>query len=436
MRFTWVSTLAPLELVSQSSTVPHYNSLLDVNFAEEATPVHETGQGYEFKDGEFWDATWRRTLFEVLSSIPEELRTRVESLAFDGTSGTALLVDVESGECLESPKWYNEVQSSEAQSYVTNIAPESHPVRAATSTLCKVIEWHLKKTFVEHQRKGKKIEIMHQADWLAYILHGLRSHSDYTNALKLGYDPEIEDYPDWLKEQDFFDLLPQTVVSPGTPIHRICPEAAEVYGLSKNCLICSGTTDSIAAFLASGANKSGQAVTSLGSTLAIKMLSKTRVDNVNYGVYSHRIGDNWLVGGASNTGGAVLREFFTNEELDRLSNKIDPVMSSGLDYYPLLTPGERFPFNDPNFPPRLSPRPKDDVLFLHGVLEGIAEIEGKCYELLKELGAGEVRVVYTAGGGAINETWTKIRSSRLKVPVSPSIYGEASYGAALLARGR
>jgi len=85
-------------------------------------------------------------------------------------------------------------------------------------------------------------------------------------------------------------LLPQKVVSPGTPVDKVSPETADVYGLSKNCMVCSGTTDSIAAFLASGADQPGQAVTSLGSTMAIKMLSKERVDNVDYGVYSHRIG--------------------------------------------------------------------------------------------------------------------------------------------------
>lgn len=37
-------------------------------------------------------------------------------------------------------------------------------------------------------------------------------------------------------------------------------------------------------------------MTSIGSTLAPKLLSKTRVDNAFYGVYSQRIGDSWLVG--------------------------------------------------------------------------------------------------------------------------------------------
>lgn len=74
----------------------------------------------------------------------------------------------------------------------------------------------------------------------------------------------------------------------------------------------------------------------------------------------------WLVGGASNTGGAVLRELFTDSELQRLTDQIDPSQPSGFDYYPLTAPGERFPVYDPDLQPRMTPRPADDALFLQG----------------------------------------------------------------------
>lgn len=93
-------------------------------------------------------------------------------------------------------------------------------------------------------------------------------------------------------------------------------------------------------------------MTSLGSTLAIKLLSTNRIDDARFGVYSHRLEDKWLVGGASNTGGAVLRQLFTDEQLDKLSEYINPMEASPLDYYPLQTVGERFPVADPYMPPR------------------------------------------------------------------------------------
>jgi len=61
----------------------------------------------------------RRALNDVLLSIPEELITRIVSLAFDGTSGTTMLVDGDTGESLEPPKWYNEAQSTKAQNFAS-----------------------------------------------------------------------------------------------------------------------------------------------------------------------------------------------------------------------------------------------------------------------------------------------------------------------------
>lgn len=90
----------------------------------------------------------------------------------------------------------------------------------------------------------------------------------------------------------------------------------------------------------------------MGSTLAIKLLSTSRIEDARFGVYSHRLDDKWLVGGASNTGGAVLRQIFSDDQLDHLSKLINPLVASPLDYYPLAANGERFPVADPNMIPR------------------------------------------------------------------------------------
>lgn len=46
------------------------------------------------------------------------------------------------------------------------------------------------------------------------------------------------------------------------------------FGLPSSCQVVAGTTDSIAAFIAANTTEPGHAVTSLGSTLAVKMLSE------------------------------------------------------------------------------------------------------------------------------------------------------------------
>ncbi|MCC5626630.1 FGGY-family carbohydrate kinase [Nostoc sp. CHAB 5715] len=370
---------------------------------------------------------WQEALFVLVEQIPKQLRREIKAIAINGTSSTVLLVNAV-GNPTDAPLLYNDARGSLVLEHLRSIAPPNHTVLSATSSLAKLLWMRQLPSFSEARY------FLHQADWLAFLLHGQLGISDYHNALKLGYDVEELKYPEWQELLQIPIQLPK-VLPPGTPIAELRPEIADKFGFCRDCLVCAGTTDSIAAFLASGAKSSGEAVTSLGSTLVLKLLSRTRQEDARYGIYSHRLGDLWLTGGASNTGGAVLKQFFTNAELESLSLEIDASKASELDYYPLLKVGDRFPINDPNLPPRLSPRPDNPVEFLHGLLESIARIEARGYELLQQMGADKLSRVYTAGGGAANETWTAIRARHLQVPVVASVYTEAAYGTALLAMG-
>jgi sugar (pentulose or hexulose) kinase len=197
-----------------------------------------------------------------------------------------------------------------------------------------------------------------------------------------------------------------------------------------------GTTDSIAGFLATGAARPGEAVTSLGSTLTIKILSDRPVFDVASGVYSHRLRSRWLAGGASNSGGAVLRHYFSLDELADMTPRLDPERPTGLDYYPLLSPGERFPIRDPHLAPRLEPRPARSEVFFQAMLEGMARIEAAAYRRLAALGAPSPSSIRSIGGGAGNPAWTRIRERELKIPMTTPRHHDAAYGAALLAAGR
>ncbi|MEO0769272.1 MAG: FGGY-family carbohydrate kinase [Cyanobacteria bacterium J06649_4] len=376
---------------------------------------------------------WRQMLWNLLKSIAPNLRARITRIAINGTSATMLLCD-NRGEPLCDALMYNDAITRSVLPELSAIAPAESPTLSATSTLAKAL-WLHKSGFPTAGSQG--VRLVHQADWLASCLHQQRPVSDYHNALKLGYDVQSLRYPDWLTALPIASWLPP-VVEPGTVVTFIAPHIAHEFGLPGNCQICAGTTDSIAAFLASGASQAGQAVTSLGSTLVLKLLSERQVNERKFGVYSHRLGDLWLAGGASNTGGAVLQRFFSAERLAELSAeisaKIDTSVPCALGYYPLNAPGERFPVNDPDYLPRLTPRPESDVAFLYGLLDAIARIESEGYQKLQNLGAPMLTQVYTAGGGAKNHTWQSIRQQRLRVSVLPAAQTEAAYGSALLAR--
>ncbi len=372
-----------------------------------------------------WNS-WLRALHWLCASLPTTLRKRIASIAIDGTSSSVVICD----ECnvpLRPPMLYNDATAKAQALEIATSAPSGHTTTSATSSLAKLL--HL----LQQPEANAARYFNDQASWLAAMLTGKSGISDYHNALKLGYDVETFTWPSWIYKLNVHHLLPK-VVAPGSLLGKLAPEVATKLDLSKTCCVRAGTTDSIAAFIASGAQSPGTAVTSLGSTLVVKLLSTKRVEDARYGVYSHRFGDLWLAGGASNSGGAVLRQFFDAATLATLSQQIDMTQTSGLDYYPLPKPGERFPINDAQLAPRIAPRPNSDAEFLQGLLEGMARIEARAYALLAELGTTPLNEVFTAGGGAKNPTWTAIRQQLLGVPVHTATHDAAAYGAALLAK--
>jgi D-ribulokinase len=382
--------------------------------------------------------TWQTLLQELIQQIPLKLRNQTRRIAIDGTSATLLLCD-SLGQPLVPPLLYHDARAQNEVAILAAIAPPEQVVLSASSSLAKALWFSRQPEFAQGRY------LLHQADWLGCCLHGQLGVSDYHNCLKLGYDVERLCYPVWFQKPVLARLLPllPQVVAPGQVVAPILPQQANVLGLPLDCQICAGTTDSIAAFIASGAQEPGEAVTSLGSTLVLKLLSQTRVENAQLGIYSHRFGNHdphhaqqplWLTGGASNVGGAVLKKFFSEIELVELSQQIDLAQTTGLDYYPLLAAGERFPTNDPQLQPRLEPRPSDPVVFLQGLLESLARIEAQGYALLATTGATPLTRVYTAGGGAQNPTWSALRQQALQRPVLRARHTQAAYGAALLAR--
>lgn len=224
------------------------------------------------------------------------------------------------------------------------------------------------------------------------------------------------------------------MVKPATILGCLTKSLTRRLRLPRAPLIAAGTTDSIAALLALGPLAPGTGVTSLGSTLVLKIVSPQPIAAPEFGIYSHKLDHVWLAGGASNSGGAVLAHYFDTPTLSRLSAAIAVDTPTHLHYYPLIRPGERFPINDPLLAPRVTPRPADDHLFLQGLLEGLADIEARGYALLADHGGPRIKAVITTGGGAHNEAWRAIRERVLSVPVKNITAQPAAFGAARLAR--
>ena len=384
-------------------------------------PSRRTGNRVSQDPNDWWEAVLGALEALVARIAPKDVR----AIAVDGTSGTLLLTDAD-GRPMTEALMYDDSRTEAEVLRIRRLAPSGSAAAIGGSALARLLHLRVGCPTARHA--------LHQADWVAGRLARRYGMSDENNALKLGYDAVSRQWPRWLSLLDVPGHLLPEVVPPGTPIGKITADLARRLGLSPDVRVVAGTTDGVAAFLSTGAGEVGDAVTSLGSTLVVKVLCERPIFAPEFGVYSHRVGDAWLAGGASNAGGAALLKFFDVETIRKLSARIDPTQPTGLNYYPLAGVGERFPTNDPTMCSRTSPKPDDDVVFLQGLLEGVAAVESQAYRRLESLGAPYPKTVRTVGGGADNAAWMAIRSGYLGVPAVASDWGDTAYGTALLAR--
>jgi len=390
------------------------NTLMAMSKADIVAPLQNTGR-LQQDPNIWWESVGQAFAALDLKGLA------VLAIAIDGTSGTILSVD-ETGNPIGLASMYNDLAPREDVDRVSSAAAMESAARGGSSPLARALSM---------QENAKRI--LHQADWLAGQFSGRFDVSDENNALKSGYDPKTREWPSWIAATGFdMKLLPE-VVPAGTVTGKIRPEIATAFKLLNSVSIVAGTTDGCAAFLASGATDPGDGVTSLGTTLTLKLLSEHPVFSPQYGIYSHRIGEQWLAGGASNSGGGVLRRYFSGDDIMRLTSLIDPKVPTGLDYYPLTQAGERFPIADPGFAPRLEPRPADERTYFQAILEGIAGVEKLGYQRLAQLGASPLTSIRSVGGGAASAPWTAIRLKALGVPAKQPASEHAAMGTARLA---
>jgi len=369
---------------------------------------------------------WWQAVENVLVDLSKHPACQsLAAVSVDGTSSTLLVTD-EHYQPLAPALMYNDARAARQAAVIENVAPQNAAaVFGASSSLSKLL-W-----LKEQYPQSKKA--LHQADFINGKLSD-RYVSDFNNCLKMGFDPQTEKWPDWLPDLSVpAEMLPE-VVAPGTVIGALNKSSLDLLQLKHPVQLLAGTTDSIAGFLATGADQAGDAVTSLGSTLVIKILSPVAINSPQEGIYSHKINNMWLAGGASNAGCAVLTQFFEDQKLQQLTEQLNFNLPTGLSYYPLLKTGERFPDNNPNKQSCLSPRPDQDSVFLQAILESLTTIEKQGFDNLSAKGAKQSGRLFTVGGATKNTKWMEYRQQRLDSTVIIPEHTEACFGSALLAR--
>ena len=387
--------------------------------------------------GRFEDPTsWWQGLIGLCGRIPDALRVRVGAVAIDGTSGTVLLCRPDGSLLpgtlgLALPYHQACPAQADAARMLATGGPDGPSAAAASASGSLARALQLLEQAGRHEpTAAAQLLLRHQADWLMGQLLGHWRWGEATNNLRLGWRQGQQ--PGWagaIGLQPWSAALPE-VIDCGTVAGCLHHEAAAALGLPTGAVVVAGCTDASAAVLAAKAAP-GDGITVLGTTLALKQWVRAPIHAA--GVSCQRLAGRWLVGGASNAGGGVLRQVFDDAQLTELSRQINPRRPSGLSLRPLPGMGERFPVDDPLLEPVLAPRPVSDALYLQALLEGLAAIEAAGWQRLQQLGAPPVTRVISLGGGARNPQWRAIRQQTLGVPVLNRPQLSAAAGMARLA---
>lgn len=193
-------------------------------------------------------------------------------------------------------------------------------------------------------------------------------------------------------------------------------------------------TDGCAAQIASAALRPGSWNSVLGTTLVLKGASPTLVRDPTGVVYNHRAPDgSWLPGGASSVGAGVLTAAFSGADpaaMDTLAASYEP---SGAITYPLVSPGERFPFLAPKAVALVLGEPDSDADLWAALLQGVAFTERLCLDYLHHLGAPLDGPLTFTGGAARSPYWNQLRADILGRPARVPQQTEPALGMAALA---
>ncbi|HEY8472684.1 MAG TPA: FGGY family carbohydrate kinase [Natronosporangium sp.] len=364
---------------------------------------------------------------------------RIRGLAICSTSGTFLLAD-RLGRPRTAALMYGDARAG----------AEAEEVAAAGAGLWTSLGYAMQRSWALPKlvwllRHGEpalrtdadrgRLELLHCADYLARQLTGGRVATDWSHALKTGYDLDAGRWPTEVMDKLGIPagLLPE-VVRPGTEIGRVGRAGSDHTGLPVGTPVHAGMTDGCGALIAAGSLTPGSWNSVLGTTLVLKGVTATRISDPGGAIYSHRHPDGgWLPGGASNVGAEFLRSWFPDadpHQLDRAAARYEP--SNGL-VYPLVARGERFPFVEPAAEPFQLGSFVDDGDRYAAVLQGVAFVERLSFAYLRGLGAPVDGKLSATGGGTNSRYWCQLRADVLGREITLPRVPEPAFGMAVLA---
>src|SRR5690625_3478371 len=396
------------------------------------------------QDPHQWISATRNALAQAMQALHEIQRECIASIAFCGTSGTITLID-HNGTPVSAALMYDDARAAQLAPMIQQADPDrwqrlGYHVQP-TWAITKIVD-------MARRQELRGAYIAHQPDVLASALTGTRVATDWSSALKSGFDLIDLRWADdtYTKLGVRPEHLPR-VVAPGTVLGHSTRDWETSTGLPRGVAVVAGMTDGCASQLGAGAVREGDWHSEIGTTLVLKGVSNSLIVDDAGAVYSHRspTPGQWFPGGASSTGARAIGALFPGVDLAELEREATRLWRSHPEavtpVYPLIGRGERFPFVQPSATGfakinghltdvrDLGDGPKAYL----SVLIGVACVERLCFEALAGLGAPVSGRLTTSGGGAQNTLWSQLRAYMLDMPVAVPASGDPSMGMAMLA---
>lgn len=275
---------------------------------------------------------------------------------------------------------------------------------------------------------------------------------DYSVASAMGLFNlfEFEWHPDAL---ELACITPEQLPEPVPPTYTfsgLSPADAAMLHLPPNTPFVIGASDGCLANLASHAVRPGEAVVTIGTSGAVRVMSGQPATDMKERVFSYVLNrDHFVLGGAVNNGGVALRwfrdAFYASETAEAIAKDQDiyellnevaetvPPGAGGLLFLPYLL-GERAPIWDGNARACFVGANYNHTRahFLRAVMEGVIFSVNSVVQALEQT-VGPVSAIYANGGFTFSELWVQMLAdiTGKKVQLTETPEGSA-FGAAIM----
>jgi D-ribulokinase len=359
-------------------------------------PVQRGSDGRLTQDPQSW-LTAMDGHFAYASTEAKKQNLVIAGASISATSGTFVLTN-QDGEPIAPAAMYNDGRAANPLARAEKIISE---VGAGTYLLAHTPE------FIIAHLTGQPLSAV---------------ATDWSHAMKTGVDLHIKSWSEGaLAAAQKSSITLPSIVAPGALLGRTKSGDIPIYA---------GMTDGCTAQISVGATSIGSAVSTLGTTLVLKVVGTKEIEGP--GFYSHLLPkERWLGGAASNLGGISFEKY--QSEIKSWDQKAADHGPASFAIYPLIGTGERFPVANKEMKCVATGTAQNEIDEYRAILEGIAFAERYAFEILENAGAEITGAIYSAGGGSRSAIWSEIRATVMNRPVATVKDSGSDLGAAKIA---